>query len=659
MKSEESPPTNNGKRVSSRNKTTTPPSGVGGGALLTTSTTTTTTTTTATASPPTTSVAHEHKAAAMGGIPSLQPPPVAAITTTTTTTTKKKGRRPKSPHPPPPPTNAVSKNETGGKEQQQQQKGVSSQEQQQQQQQQQSSSYQRLPSSQYDEEYAKFMKSILGDDQTICTFNTRVTKREDVNASSSSVVGSTFETLDDDDLSYRLTSDEEEEEDEEDDDDDDTQDDDGEDDNVDGVDGMMEVGENDMEYDKTTAVGGNPSSFGEYDDDGQQQDLFEVLIGEIEDLMEEDQQAAFMTSLAETSGKGGELLSDALVRWNGTGFKGGGASGGVAVRTVSKGQVGNTGAIMGTVQQRAITTPGISTKKKKSTTTVINTPPPLSLASGGVGRTIDGDDSTFPGGGAIEVPAVRREQLARLRSIMARHHQLLLQQATLVVRASYVQKVRNVTVNGTLTKAISMSTVKKEDNTTLPTSRLDSKSLTFSINPLVGSGCSYANDFFGGETPEELTESLDGSTAMLQDLERNWKDAVRISIQQNEVSSQIDMKEFENGCSRRLTRSAFTKTLLERELEMDNQLPPSPVKQCPSLLPPALNSANRSSVFDVRGLSRLKESFSVLDHSVKDVQMGRDKGIKTLINILSSESVSTSLFVLGECITLSFFRNNF
>lgn len=580
----------------------------------------------------------EHKkAAAIRETPPLHPPPIAAITTTTDTTTKKKGRRPKSPHPPP--INAISKNETHGKEQQQQ-KVVDSQEQQQQQQ---SSSYQRLPSSQYDEEYAKFMKSILGDDQTICTFNTRVTmKREDMNASSSSVVGSTFETLDDDDLSYRLTSDEEEDDDE---DDDDTQDDDGEDDNVDGEDGMMELGENDEEDEKTTSkVVGTPSSFDDYDDDGQQQqDLFEILIGEIEDLMEEDQQAAFMTSLAETSGKGGELLSDASTRWNGTGFKGGGASGGVAVPTVSKGQVGNTGAVMGTVQQRAITTPGISTKKKKSTTTVINTPPLLSTASGGVGQTTDGDDSTLLGGGAIEVPAVRREQLARLRSIMARHHQLLLQQATLVVRASYVQKVRNVTVNNSLSKATSMSSMKLEDNTTLPTSRLDSKSLTFSINPLVGSGCSYANDFFGGETPEELTESLDGSTAMLQDLERNWKDAARISIQQNEVSSQINMTEFENGCSRRLTRSAFTKTLLEREMEMDNQLPPSPVKQCPSLLPTALNSANRSSVFDVRGLSRLKESFSVLDHSVKDVQMGRETGIKTLINILSSQSVSTSL----------------
>jgi hypothetical protein len=526
---------------------------------------------------------------------------------------------------------------------------------------QQQSLYQRLPSStHYDEEYAKFMKSILGedDDQTICTFNTRVTKIENatgMNASSSSssvAVGSTFETLDDDDLSYRLTSDEEEEDE---DDDDDTQDDDGED--VDGGEDemMMEVGENDEADDKTTTttttVGGTPSSFGNYDDDGQeQQDLFEVLIGEIEDLMEEDQQAAFMTSLAETSGKGGELLSDASARWNGTGFKGGGASGGVAVPTVLKGQVGNAGAVMGTVQQRAITTPGISTKKKKSTTTVINTPPPLlsSVNGGGVGRMTDGDDSTLPGGGAIEVPAVRREQLARLRTIMARHHQLLLQQATLVVRASYVQKVRNVTVNGTLSKATSMSNVKKEDNTTLPTSRLDSKSLTFSINPLVGSGCSYVNDFFGGETPEELTESLDGSTAMLQDLEQNWKDAVRISIQQNEVSSQINMTEFENGgCSRRLTRSAFTKTLLERELEMDNQLPPSPVKQCPSLVPPTtLNSANRSSVFDVRGLSRLKESFSVLDHSVKDVQMGREKGIKSLINILSPESVSTVLLYM-------------
>lgn len=636
-----SPPTTNAKRASTRNKTM-PPSVTatekgGGDAVLTTTTT---------SSPPAaTSMTQEHKkAAAIGGVPPLHPPPIATITTTTNTTTKKKGRRPKFPHPPP--TNAISKNEneTHGKEQQQQ-KAVGSQDQQQQQQ---SSFFPRLPSTQCDEEYAKFMKSILGDDQTICTFNTRVTmKREDMNASSSIVVGSTFETLEDDDLSYRLTSDEEEDDDE--DEDDDTQDDDGEDDNVDGEDGMMELGENDEEDDKISSqVVGTSSSFVDYDDDGQQQqqqDLFEVLIGEIEDLMEEDQQAAFMTSLAETSGKGGELLSDASARWNGTGFKGGGASGGVAVPTMSKGQVGNTGAVMGTVQQRAITTPGISTKKKKSTTTVINTPPPLSSASGGVGRTTDGDDSTLPGGGAIEVPAVRREQLARLRSIMARHHQLLLQQATLVVRASYVQKVRNVTVNGTLSNATSMSTVKKEDNIfSLPTSRLDSKSLTFSINPLVGSGCSYANDFFGGETPEELTESLDGSTAMLQDLERNWKDAARISIQQNEVSSQINMSEFENGCSRRLTRSAFTKTLLEREMEMDNQLPPSPVKQCPSLLPTALNSsANRSSVFDVRGLSRLKESFSVLDHSVKDVQMGREKGIKTLINILSSQSVSTSL----------------
>jgi len=46
----------------------------------------------------------------------------------------------------------------------------------------------------------------------------------------------------------------------------------------------------------------------------------------------------------------------------------------------------------------------------------------------------------------------------------------------------------------------------------------------------------------------------------------------------------------------------------------------------------------RVSVFDVRGLSRLKETFSALDNSVKDIQMGREKGKnEDGINILAPD----------------------
>lgn len=107
-----------------------------------------------------------------------------------------------------------------------------------------------------------------------------------------------------------------------------------------------------------------------------------------------------------------------------------------------------------------------------------------------------------------------------------------------------------------------------------------------------------------------------------------------------------------NGCTRRLTRSAFTQTLREMELEMNtisaglslgDTEQSSPAKHHPSS---SLHATSRISVFDIRGLSRLKESFSALDNSVKDIQMGREKGKnKDGINILSPESVSL------ECIT--------
>ena len=57
-------------------------------------------------------------------------------------------------------------------------------------------------------------------------------------------------------------------------------------------------------------------------------------------------------------------------------------------------------------------------------------------------------------------------------------------------------------------------------------------------------------------------------------------------------------------------------------------------------------SNQRISVFDVRGLSRLREAFSALDNSVKDIQMGREKGNNVDgINILAQDSVSISSYI--------------
>ena len=118
--------------------------------------------------------------------------------------------------------------------------------------------------------------------------------------------------------------------------------------------------------------------------------------------------------------------------------------------------------------------------------------------------------------------------------------------------------------------------------------------------------------------------------------------------------------EADHGCSsaatssRRLTRSALNKTLLERDSEssavQQDKESPSPAKNYPpsssSTSTTATNAAahyapSRVSVFDIRGLSRLKATFSALDNSVKDIVMGREKGKnKDGINILAPDAVS-------------------
>lgn len=158
---------------------------------------------------------------------------------------------------------------------------------------------------------------------------------------------------------------------------------------------------------------------------------------------------------------------------------------------------------------------------------------------------------------------------------------------------------------------------------------------------------------------------------------QNWKDAVRSSIQlsyrgnataplssqqggrrnlmsaisenshdhQNTPSdaemdpNNLQLENSHQSSERRLTRSAFTKTLQEREMGMaENNDGES------SMLPSGVNARHRNSVFDVRGLARLRETFSAIDNSVKEVRMEESKeGNGAGINILHPADVSAAI----------------
>ena len=192
------------------------------------------------------------------------------------------------------------------------------------------------------------------------------------------------------------------------------------------------------------------------------------VFGEIEGLFEEDLDAQ-LTSLLQT-----ELLKEKPQEFTPT--------------TTNK-QI----AVAGTEQQIAITSPGQSTKKKKSTQTVVTTP------------------TLSPGTAVTTTAQVTRQQLKRLRETMAQHHQLLLQQATLAVRAAYVQRV---------SKERGRPSNLHQNQGALPTSMLNSRQLTFCAPGYMGRDCGYENDFYHGENAEELAECLDGAVGMLQDLEQ-------------------------------------------------------------------------------------------------------------------------------------------
>eukprot|EP00978_Attheya_sp_CCMP212_P007947 scaffold18479_cov47-Attheya_sp.AAC.1 len=124
------------------------------------------------------------------------------------------------------------------------------------------------------------------------------------------------------------------------------------------------------------------------------------------------------------------------------------------------------------------------------------------------------------------------------------------------------------------------------------------------------SSSAAVNDFYCGETADDLAEILDGAVGMLQDLDQNRKDAIRNSIQLEAgtmkrrsllpslaaaaaAATPITTDPEDGGRARRLTRSAFTKTLNEPRDAI-------------------------STAFEIKGLSRLYETFATIDNSVRN-----------------------------------------
>ena len=209
-------------------------------------------------------------------------------------------------------------------------------------------------------------------------------------------------------------------------------------------------------------------------------------------------------------------------------------------------------------------------------------------------------------------------QILQLQKLMSNHYQILVQQTVLACRAAHSNRFKGV---------------KRKH---------------------------VPDFFFGGDTADDLKDIVDGAVTMLQDLDRNRKDAMRFFIQMsrakkqkveqssaakgfypvtapNALSSEVDshalhdarndgFKKYEEQRGW-LTRSAFTRTLRETDGALEgtilaNENPVDPQSNVPTHVNSTLQNQNSNSMlgvnttFGVRGLARLNETFQAIDNSL-------------------------------------------
>lgn len=209
-------------------------------------------------------------------------------------------------------------------------------------------------------------------------------------------------------------------------------------------------------------------------------------------------------------------------------------------------------------------------------------------------------------------------QILQLQKLMSNHYQILVQQTVLACRAAHSNRF----------KAMKRKRV--------------------------------PDFFFGGETADDLKDIVDGAVTMLQDLDRNRKDAMRFFIQMSRAKKQkVDQSSVPKGFypvtapnalssevgshalhdarndgftkyeEQRgwLTRSAFIRTLRETDGALEstilvNENPVDPQSDAPTHVNPGSHNQNSNSMlgvnttFGVRGLARLNETFQAIDNSL-------------------------------------------
>jgi hypothetical protein len=187
-----------------------------------------------------------------------------------------------------------------------------------------------------------------------------------------------------------------------------------------------------------------------------------------------------------------------------------------------------------------------------------------------------------------------QKQLDQLTHLLDQFYQVLLQQAVITVRHLYLQKQH---ASGEDPRLLLLDTLSKQ-----PQQQRFTKEGSENL------------------VQDELAEILDGAVGMLQELDALRKNALRniVAFEEQEKQSALDTpldQEISNNNSnnpatfqrRVLTRSVFTRALQERYSHRNQQKPQNNKSDCIRAF---------RTVFDIRGLSRLEDTFKVMDESV-------------------------------------------
>lgn len=251
----------------------------------------------------------------------------------------------------------------------------------------------------------------------------------------------------------------------------------------------------------------------------------------------------------------------------------------------------------------------------------IRQPPPNQPANASTSTQpqgqLDADNST-----ATSEPT--QKQLEQLTHLLDQFYQVLLQQAVLTVRHLYLQKQHAI---GQDPRVLLMDTGTKH-----------------SQHPQ-----RFTNEGSEHLTQDELAQILDGAVGMLQELDVLRKNALRnivtfeeqqTALESSPCSTLVDNNQVHSTTSLRrvLTRSLFMRTLQERYNQQNRQQ----LHQNTS----ASRIRGFPTVFDIRGLAKLEDTFKVMDESVvayKNTLSTSAQPSEKIVNILHSRQVRTPL----------------